>query len=362
MPKLRTAQHMTQHTTQHMTQRLQAAWLQRGALSNALLGFSWVYGALVALRRGLYSSGIFKSTRLPVKVVVVGNVMAGGAGKTPVVIEVVRHLQSQGWRVGVVSRGYGREGEHNPSALQVTSSTPAAQAGDEPALIHHTTQAPVFVAASRVAAAQALLAAYPATQVIVCDDGLQHLALQPDIEICVFDERGVGNGRLLPAGPLRESWPRKVDFILQTHADKPTAQPEGHASSRQASYVITRKLADHALRADGSRLPLSDLVALADASGQPVHALAGIAQPEVFFAMLRSAGLTLSDTTALPDHYNFNSELFNIHVGKMLICTHKDAVKLWVSHPHALAVPLVVDIPPSFYTALIDKLRQPQSH
>jgi tetraacyldisaccharide 4'-kinase len=350
-----------------MSQRLQAAWLEPGGLSAVLRPASWVYGALFALRRFLYQIDIFKSTRLSVPVIVVGNVVAGGAGKTPVVIEIVRHLQSQGWQVGVVSRGYGREvrreagreGAKSTQTLEVNAATPVAQSGDEPALIYQSTLAPVFVAASRVAAGQALLAAYPGTQVMVCDDGLQHLALQRDIEICVFDERGVGNGHLLPAGPLREHWPRKVDFVLHAAPTGSAVKASGSAasdSSTAQSFVLHRRLAAYALRADGSRVPLSAL------AGSPVHALAGIAKPEAFFDMLRSAGLTLVETTSLPDHYNFNSELLNIHVGKTLIFTHKDAVKIWPQHPIGLAVPLLLDIPPDFYTALLGKLRQTPSH
>jgi tetraacyldisaccharide 4'-kinase len=343
-----------------MSQRLQAAWLERGGLSAVLLPVSWVYGALFGLRRFLYQFGLFKSTRLSVPVIVVGNVVAGGAGKTPVVIDIVRHLQSQGWQVGVVSRGYGREAERSAEqALEVNASTPVALSGDEPALIYQSTQAPVFVAASRVAAGQALLAAYPGTQVMVCDDGLQHLALKRDIEICVFDERGVGNGYLLPAGPLREHWPRKVDFVLHaapTGSAVKASRSAADYSSSAPSFVLHRRLASYALRADGSHVELSTL------AGSPMHALAGIAKPEAFFDMLRSAGLTLAETTALPDHYNFNSELLNIHVGKTLIFTHKDAVKIWPQHPSGLAVPLLVDIPPGFYTALLGKLRQTPSH
>jgi tetraacyldisaccharide 4'-kinase len=327
--------------------RLQQSWVKRDWLSLALLDVSYVYRGLVALRRWLYARGVFKSVRLPVPVVIVGNVVAGGAGKTPVVMEIVRHLQGQGWRVGVVSRGYAREGN---DTLEVTGSTPVADCGDEPLLIQQSTNAPVFVANERAIAGASMLKAYPNTQIIVCDDGLQHLALQRDIEICVFDERGVGNGSLLPAGPLREPWPRssrnsqrKLDYVLQTTADHP-------ASDNTSSFILQRRLAPHALRADGSQVPLATLI------GQPLHAVAGIAQPEAFFNMLRSQGLTLAETTALPDHYDFNSWLCNISLGYTLICTQKDAPKLWPKHPQALAVPLVVDIPPAFLQAFTDQL------
>jgi tetraacyldisaccharide 4'-kinase len=191
-----------------LSQRLQKAWYRADGkdwLSLALLDVSWLYGGLVKLRKKFYSSGVLDSTRLNLPVIVVGNVIAGGAGKTPVVIEIARHLQQRGWQPGVVSRGYGRKGS---GVLEVLSSIPVSESGDEPALIQSVVQAPVFVASERVEAALALLAAHPQVNVIVCDDGLQHLALQRDIDICVMDERGVGNGRLQPAGPLREPWPR----------------------------------------------------------------------------------------------------------------------------------------------------------
>jgi tetraacyldisaccharide 4'-kinase len=327
--------------------RLQRSWVKRDWLAFLLLDISWAYRSLVALRRFLYARGIFSSYCVPVPVIVVGNVVAGGAGKTPVVIEIVRYLQAQGWQPGVVSRGYGREGS---ATLGVTRQTPVTASGDEPALIHQTSKAPVFVAKKRIAAARALLAAHPGVNVLVCDDGLQHLALQRDIEVCVMDDRGVGNGWLLPAGPLREPWPRAVDFVLQTQP----VLPEQAASA--ASYQIQRHLAPYALRADGTQVPLADL------ADHKLVAVAGIAQPEAFFAMLRDQGLTLQDAISLPDHYNFSSWPRNYLEGYTLICTQKDAAKLWPSHPQALAVPLVVDIPASFFSALLIKLSSLPGH
>ena len=332
--------------------RLQRSWTQRDWLAIALLDISWVYRGLVALRRFLYARGILKSYRVPVPVIVVGNVVAGGAGKTPVVIEIVRYLTAQGWQPGVVSRGYGRtiaRGKHWV-AVQVLENTAVSASGDEPALIRQATRAPVCVATRRRDAARALLAAHPGVNVIVCDDGLQHLALQSDIEVCVMDDRGTGNGWLLPAGPLREPWPRAVDFVLQT---KPIV-PE--PASRAASYQIQRHLAPFALRADGTQVALADLV------GQNLAAVAGIAQPEAFFAMLRAQGLTLQETISLPDHYDFSSWPRNDLLRHTLICTQKDAAKLWPTHRQALAVPLVVDIPDAFFTALLKKLSSLPGH
>jgi len=193
--------------------RLQRAWLHRGPLAWLLWPLSLLYAALFSLRRWFYGIGWLKAYRVRVPVIVVGNVIAGGAGKTPVVMAVVRHLQARGLSVGVVSRGYGRRTD---DCREVLDESDPQDVGDEPALIRRATGAPVFVARRRVEAARALLARHPATQVIVSDDGLQHLALARDVEICVFDDRGVGNGWRLPAGPLREQWPRPCDLVLHS--------------------------------------------------------------------------------------------------------------------------------------------------
>jgi len=322
-------------------QVLLRAWTQRGFVAWALWPVSLLYGLLVALRSGLYRWGIFSAQRVAVPVVVVGNVVAGGAGKTPVVMALVEHLQQRGIRVGVISRGYGRslKGCH-----EVTAQRPAQQVGDESALIHRRTGAPVFVAEQRIDAARALLARHPDTQIILSDDGLQHLALHRDLEIGVFDERGVGNGFLLPAGPLREPWPRKLDLVLRSGIEPAF---EG--------FRTQRTLADHAVTATGVRVPLATL-ALPDApnkAAEPLLALAAIAQPEVFFSMLRAKGLTLARTLALPDHYDFKSLSPNEYKGYRLICTEKDAVKLWPLCADALAVPLTLALPQDFW-ALLD--------
>ncbi len=311
----------------------------------ALWPLSLLYGLLVALRRALYQAGIFKSSHPGVPVIVVGNVIVGGAGKTPVVMAVLQHLQAQGWHPGVVSRGYGRSTRDNRIAL---AGSPPHLVGDEPALIARSCQVPVAVAAKRSEAAQLLLSEYPDTNVIVCDDGLQHWALQRDIEICVFNEHGIGNGFLLPAGPLREAWPRAanardVDIVL--HAGP---APQGGNAPR---FAVQRQLADFAVRADGSRVPLTRL------HGTPLWALAAIARPEDFFALLQAKGLVLAETLALPDHFDFDSWKRPPHKGYSLICTEKDAVKLWPQHPDALAVPLQLQLDAGFF-ATLDALLQ----
>lgn len=319
----------------------QRLWRERGALAWMLWPLSLCYGLLVALRRALYRRSIFPSSHPGVPTIVVGNVIAGGAGKTPVVMAVVQHLQAQGWCPGVVSRGYGRSTRDNRIVLP---DSPPSSVGDEPALIARSCQVPVAVAAQRSAAARLLRTEYPDTNVIVCDDGLQHWALARDIEICVFNDQGIGNGFLLPAGPLREPWPRPVDIVL--HAGP---APQGGSAPR---FALQRQLADFALRADGRRVPLASLQAT------PLLALAAIARPEDFFALLQAQGLVLEQTLALPDHFDFDSWKRPSNKPYTLICTEKDAVKLWPQHPDVLAVPLQLQLGQGFFAALDAHLKR----
>jgi tetraacyldisaccharide 4'-kinase len=183
------------------SRRLQEEWLTGGALSASLLPLSWLYGGLLALRRLAYATGFKRVERLPVPVIVVGNWIVGGAGKTPTTLALLELLRARGLRAGVVSRGYGREED---GIGLVTRVSTAREVGDEPLLLHLRGRVPVAVGRDRVAAARALLAAEPGLQVLVSDDGLQHWRLPRQLSVLVFDERGLGNGRLLPAGPLRQ--------------------------------------------------------------------------------------------------------------------------------------------------------------
>lgn len=320
-----------------MSQVLLRAWTQRGMLARLLWPISLVYRALVAVRRALFRTGLLATHRLPVPVVVVGNVVAGGAGKTPISLALLEHLAARGLRAGVVSRGYGRTAA---GCMEVTATTAPEEAGDEPLLIARRAQVPVFVGSDRVAAARALLRAHPATQVILSDDGLQHLALGRDIEICVFDDRGAGNGWLLPAGLLREPWPRPVDLVV-------------HSGGQPAfgGWRARRSLAPDAVRADGSTTALSAL------AGIPLTAVAGIAQPGAFFAMLREQGLLLDRELALPDHSSFSDAQALLQSEDTLVCTEKDAVKLWQQRPDAWAVALQVTLDAALvraFDALLD--------
>ncbi|MES2412729.1 MAG: tetraacyldisaccharide 4'-kinase [Pseudomonadota bacterium] len=336
--------------TQTLKKTLQKAWGSRSWLASALWPASLVYGSLVAVRRFLHSAGFFRSARMPVPVVVIGNVAAGGGGKTPLVIALALHLQGKGISVGVVSRGYGRK-DDAADLVEVLRTTALAESGDEPALIHKATGVPVFVARDRSLAAASLLRAYPSTRLLLCDDGLQHLALQRDVEITVIDNSGLGNGWLLPAGPLRESWPRRSETAgLVLHTGTAPAF-EGFTSSR--------RLADHALAQDGSKVALNEL------KGTPLAALAAIARPEAFFSMLRARGLVLEHTISLPDHHDFSGEAFSGLAGTTLLVTEKDAVKLFslplatkAQDVRVLAVPLEF-VPEMAFMQAFDALLTP---
>ena len=305
---------------------LQRAWARRGPLALLLWPASVLFGALAGARRLLYRLNVLRSTRLPVPVVVVGNVVIGGAGKTPAVIAVLEHLQSRGLRPGLVSRGYGRD---TVDCREVLAGSTAAEVGDEPLLIQRRTGVPVVVDVDRVQAALKLLDLHPDLHVVVSDDGLQHYALRRDIEICVAPESGYGNGFLLPAGPLREPASRAADLVLG---------PGG--------YRVRRSLAPWAQTHNGTR------VALADLRGRKLKAVAGIARPEAFFRMLREHGLEITAYEALPDHYDY-AQIRPVGEGEWtIVCTEKDAVKLWRQRPDAFAVPLVVEIDGEFFDAL----------
>jgi len=332
----------------------------------ALWPISAVFGALVWLRRTLYKLGVFKQHVLPVPVLVVGNVLVGGVGKTPIVMALVQHLTRQGWRVGVLSRGYGRQRDAKdgrPDIRPVLADSTAQDVGDEPLLIARTCQVPVWVGADRTAAGLAILKKHADLQLLICDDGLQHWPLARDFELCVFDERGVGNGCLLPAGPLREHWPRSAwrhpvtglgvaSWLIQTSGQTPAG-----------AFAVSRELATFARRADGTQRALNSWI------NSPVQALAGIAKPDVFFDMLRSQGLKLAHTQALPDHDDLQGISFNPAWGDVL-CTEKDAVKLWRENPQAWAVPLLIELPiallqaidSALQTTLSPKLSSPHGH
>ncbi len=322
-----------------------------------------LYRSAVATRRALYQHGFLTITQLPVPVVVVGNVVVGGAGKTPTVLALLAHLKAQGWYPGVVSRGYGRHhAARTGGALPVQAEAHADAVGDEPLLIARVAQVPVFVASRRADAAHALLAAHPQVNVIVCDDGLQHWALARDLSVVVFDARGVGNGWLLPAGLLREPWPPRPGAAFAPHAvlhqlAAPETTARAPSSANLPSFTALRRLSELATNALGETQPLQQL------AQQPLTAMAGIAKPDGFFDMLRQQGVRPETSLALPDHAPTALYAEAVHrTLRPIVCTEKDAVKLFplavsmgvAQAQNVWAVPLELELDDSFL-AFVDQ-------
>jgi tetraacyldisaccharide 4'-kinase len=290
------------------------AWWQAppNRLARTLRPLSALYALLARLDKALT-----RPRKLDVPVVVVGNLVVGGAGKTPTVIALVRLLRVYGWTPGVVSRGYGRRGG---GIVAVTADSRADDCGDEPLLIHLRTEAPVIVGPDRGAAARALRIAHPTVDIVVSDDGLQHHRLARDGEVIVFDERGVGNGLLLPAGPLRERLPPSISptSLVLYNAHAPSLPLPGWMAARKLAGVLSY---------DDWRCGLTPL---ADSwrvlQGRGFVAAAGIASPERFFAQLRDLGLHFTPLP-LPDHHRFDALPWPRGTQDVVV-TEKDAVKL----------------------------------
>ncbi len=293
-------------------------WMRRSLLSWALWPLSRLFALLSAGRRSLYRAGVLRAERVGVPVVVVGNLTVGGAGKTPLIAELARGLQQAGWRPGIVSRGYGRRSADD-APLRVDAQSDPAECGDEPVLLARLTGCPVMVGRRRAQAALALRAAWPDVDVILSDDGLQHLALARDVELVVVDQRLWGNGWLLPAGPLRESPGRRRDATLG---------PE--AVLRQVSggglhFALVRGPGDITHLVSGQTLSAAQFVQRFGA--KPLSAVAGIGHPGQFFAMLQALGLTVQ-TRALGDHQPLSADaLAGLPPDEPILLTEKDAIK-----------------------------------
>nr|WP_113867015.1 tetraacyldisaccharide 4'-kinase [Brenneria salicis]NMN91400.1 lipid-A-disaccharide kinase [Brenneria salicis ATCC 15712 = DSM 30166]RBP61758.1 lipid-A-disaccharide kinase [Brenneria salicis ATCC 15712 = DSM 30166]RLM30493.1 tetraacyldisaccharide 4'-kinase [Brenneria salicis ATCC 15712 = DSM 30166] len=290
---------------------IERIWSGRSPIYWLLLPLSLLYGGVTFLIRQSYRWGWRKSWHAPLPVVVVGNLTAGGSGKTPVVIWLVEQLQKKGYRVGVVSRGYGGKADHYP--LLIDEGVTTSQAGDEPVLIYQRTGAPVAVAPERRLAVQTLLAHY-SLDVVITDDGLQHYALERDIELVVVDGiRRFGNGWWLPAGPMREreSRLRSVDAIIVNG---------GMPREGEIGMTLTVGMATNLL--SGEKCDVAQL--------QNVVAMAGIGHPPRFFATLRQSGVNIAREIAFADHQNYQPEQLQALTAddrQPLLMTEKDAVK-----------------------------------
>lgn len=282
-----------------------------------LVPVSWLFRVLVAVRRLSYRRGWQESTRLSVPVIVVGNLTVGGSGKTPLVMHLVERLHAMGWRPGVASRGYGGA-DHRPR--RIDPAPYPDDCGDEPALVALRCRCPVAVGGDRVAAARLLTTD---CDIVIADDGLQHYALQRDIEIAVIDgDSGLGNGRPLPAGPLREPAYRlrAVDFVAIRDGDGSGRVHGLNAALPEAHRFRVVAGASRQLVEPESTRPLADW------AGMRVHAVAGIGVPERFFGQLDDLGIDL-ERHAFGDHYRFTPADLAFGDDAPILMTEKDAIK-----------------------------------
>jgi tetraacyldisaccharide 4'-kinase len=302
----------------------QALWYRDAPPPLALRALAWLFGVGVRLRGAAYARRWLRAERLERPVIVVGNLSVGGSGKTPLVIWLVTQLRAAGLAPGIVLRGYGGRAARGRAPTRVRADSEPAQVGDEALLLCQRTGAPVAVGRQRMRAARLLLA--EGVNVIVADDGLQHLALARDFEIVVIDgERGHGNGLLLPAGPLREPPARsdRADAVVINGEGRYWRRVMVETRGRGMQAPITMRLRGDRLQSlQGGSAPL----ALASFAGRRVHAVAGIGNPQRFFSQLRTAGLELIEH-AFPDHHCFRRSDFDFGDTLPVLMTEKDAVK-----------------------------------
>ena len=314
-------------------------WYRLSALSLALWPVSLLYRVLVALRRLAYRSGALAAVRLPVAVIVVGNLVAGGTGKTPLVLWLATMLKKNGRRPGIVSRGY-RGSAAAPMAVAAASAVDLV--GDEPLLLARASSCPVWIGRDRAAAALGLLAAHPECDVLILDDGLQHYRLARDIEIAVEDERRAGNGLLLPAGPLREPLSRRVDAWVVNSAPAGVHQPAFRMDLRGDAF---RRVAAPRERVSAGAF-----------ARKKVHAVAGIGNPQRFFDHLARLGLATVNH-AFPDHYAYSASDLDFDDCEALLMTEKDAVKCEAfARAHWYALQVEAQLAPAFFDFILAKL------
>lgn len=304
------------------------AWLQRQWQINSLWQLllrplSWLFAGLSALRRSAYRFGLLPSRKPRAFVIVIGNICVGGSGKTPIVLATVEALRSRGFVCGVITRGYVRGQPH--SGVHEVQRAFAPNMSDEAVLLAQRASVPVFASTNRTEAADALLKAYPDTQVIVSDDGLQHYAMARDMEICVLgNAANVGNGARLPAGPLREPLSRLMSVNAVLHPPDFSPTDAGVVIStpcfatRLGNPVFVHVMSDKTLAVAAWQSQFS---------GKRVGAVAGIGQPQRFFDTLSTLGIALCATTPFPDHHPFTAADFVWPDVDIILMTQKDAVK-----------------------------------
>ncbi|MCW8108580.1 tetraacyldisaccharide 4'-kinase [Alteromonas ponticola] len=331
--------------------KLSQAWYKGAWWVWGLLPLAILFWLLSSLRRWCYRSGILSSSKPDAFIIVIGNISVGGNGKTPVVIALANWFQQRNIRVGVLSRGYGGNATSFPHSVNATD--PAYLVGDEPKLIANRTGVPVVIDPTRTRGAAYLKDKFNC-DVILCDDGLQHYALKRDFELVVMDNRGVGNGKLLPMGPLREGQWRlnTVDaIILNNHGERQagilnSVSVPQYPMSLLAQNCVSVMDSSHIISIDKFREDYARFTALA-----------GIGAPERFFNYLAQHNLHAQKKVSFNDHHSF--ERADIPNGVVLM-TEKDAVKVKsIGHDQCWYLPIVAQLPDSFYLQLEKALPQP---
>ena len=312
----------------------------KSLVSLLLLPLSAVFLLISFIRKTLYQFNFLKSFKLKIPVIVVGNITSGGTGKTPLIIYLANELKKNGYRPGIISRGYGSKTE---GVMEVSQKSDVAEAGDEPMLIQKHTHLPVFVSKDRVLAAKTLVKKYAKTDVILSDDGIQHYRLRRDLEVLVIDgTRKFGNGYLLPAGPLREfrSKLKTVDAIVCNHK-----------KVIDGSYLM--KYTGHLL----INLKTNKKIHLNNLSLKNIHAIAGIGNPDRFFDYLKTFNIVFNSST-FQDHYKFSKKDFRDMNDKNIIMTEKDAVKCQkFSRNNFWYLPVIAEVDSKFTDVILKKLR-----
>ncbi len=316
-------------------------WYKNAYLGILLLPLAYLFSGCVRFRRFLYRKGFLKACTLPVPVIVVGNITVGGTGKTPLTLWLAHLLAQSGYKPGIISRGYGGKSDNWPQV--VTETSDAKQVGDEALLMALRKLCPVVVGPSRVESAHKLLAEFDCN-VVLSDDGLQHYALNRDIEIAVIDgECRFGNGFCLPAGPLREPIKRlnSVDFIVVNGEKKEDAE---FAMQFTGDTAVNLKTGEHC--------------SLQQFQNSACHALAGIGNPDRFFKLLSAQGLTFT-SHRFPDHHDFTRNDIGFNDDKPVLMTEKDAVKCkqFAAEQHWY-VPIKAVPEPAFKQQLFDLLHK----
>jgi tetraacyldisaccharide 4'-kinase len=322
-----------------------------------LLPLSWLFRCAVAVRRFLYRCGAFSVTTLPVPVLVVGNVTVGGSGKTPLVLWLVESLKKAGKSPGIVSRGYGGAKHEGIEVFEVLPDSPAALVGDEPLLLARRSGVPVVVGRDRVRAARLLLEKHPECDLVVSDDGMQHYRLGRRAEIAVFDARGAGNGRLLPAGPLREPLSRLAEVAAVVWNSRPDFSEGSLWATRVPAYAMCIE-GEKFYRLDSAERDERVWCSVDELRGETLHAVAGMGNPSRFFERLDSFGLRF-EAHPFPDHHVYTTDDFAFARAEgVVLMTEKDAVKcVGVAPDRSWVLPVEARVEPvGDAPALIDLL------